>query len=145
MKVAHRGSAAASGITIDRVIDSCGVVGATLRLRGRVTGTNNHLVHADATYVEWNHERGTFGVWSGEELPAAAAAASGMLRGLQRDHTCGAELPIGKAELLAWARAERGSTEPASDSRLLAGWQQRLANLQVRTRCTPDCQLSHVQ
>ena len=88
--------------------------------------------------MEWDHERGTFGVWSREELPAAAAAASGTLRTLQRDHTSGAELPVSKDALLAWARAERGATEPASDSELVAGWQQRLATLQVRARCTAD-------
>ena len=131
----------------------CGVVGGSLSYKQRATRTEDYLcvgrinyrMYAGATYVEWDHERGTFGVWSREELPAAAAAASGTLRGLQRDHTSGAELPIGKAAILAWAHAERGATEPSSDSELVACWQQRLATLQVRARCPLDCDITHVR
>ena len=94
------------------------------------------LRYTGATHVEWDQERGTFGVWAEElfeELPAAAVASSTILQSLQRDHTCGVELPVSKAALLAWAQAGRGANEPASD------WQQRVAHLQVRTLCNLVC------
>ena len=91
---AHARSAGASGITVDSAIDSCGVIGASPPSPGLVKRTDSHCTCVDAAYVEWDHDRGTFGVWTREELPAAAAAASGTLRGLQRDHSSGVELPI---------------------------------------------------
>ena len=97
---------------------------------------------AGATYVDYDHDSNAFGIWSWEGIPGAASERSGTLQALKRDGDSGAELPLSKVDILAWAHADSGATAALTDSLLADEWSRHTTNLKVRRRNFHACSYS---
>ena len=94
---------------------------------------------AGATYVDYDHASDAFGIWSWEGIPGAAAERSGTLQALKRDGDSGAELPLSKVDIIAWAHADSSATAALTDRLLADEWSRHTTNLKVRHRDSVAC------
>ena len=69
----------------------------------------------------------------GRAFRCAAAERSSTLQALRRDDDSGTEVPLSKADILAWGHADSGATAALAGSLLVKDWSQHVTNLKVRS------------